>query len=95
MFTRNVCAYAELVLKVYSLLTFAFTFASTSPSKFNIAPMETPQRHRMGLDPFLTFYIDAMLNVDANANANVECEHTITSTLAFTSNVKKGFYGNK
>ena len=37
--------------------------------------------HRMGLNPFLTFYIDAMLNfdgdVDANGNANVKCEHTI------------------
>ena len=37
--------------------------------------------HRMGLNPFLTFYIDTMLNfdgdVDANTNANVKCEHTI------------------
>ena len=35
----------------------------------------------MGLNPFLTFYIDAMLNfdcdVDANANVNVKCEHTV------------------
>ena len=42
--------------------------------------------HKMGLNPFLTFYIDAMLNfdgdgdVDANANANVKCEHTIRLT---------------
>ena len=35
------------------------------------------QTHRMGLNPFLTFYIDAMLIIDANANANVECEHTL------------------
>ena len=38
--------------------------------------------HRMGLNPFLTFYIDAMLNfdddVDADAKANVKCEHTVT-----------------
>ena len=45
--------------------------------------METQTHtHRMGLNPFLTFYIDAMLNfdgdVDANANANVKCEHTIS-----------------
>ena len=26
------------------------------------------QMHRMGLNPFVMFYIDAMLNVDANAN---------------------------
>ena len=36
----------------------------------------------MGLNPFLTFYIAKMLNfdgdVDANANANVKCEHTIS-----------------
>ena len=33
--------------------------------------------HRMGLNPFLTFY---MLNFDGDidANANVMCEHTIT-----------------
>ena len=35
----------------------------------------------MGLNPFLTFYIYAMLNfdgdVDANTNANIKCEHTI------------------
>ena len=36
--------------------------------------------HGMGLNPFLTFYIDAMLNFDGeiDANANVKCEHTIT-----------------
>ena len=50
--------------------------------KFNTALMET-QTHtqRMGLNPFLTFYIDAMLNFDgdvnANANANVKCEQSI------------------
>ena len=64
-----------------------FAFASTSPSKFNISSMETQTHtHRMGLNPFLTFYIDAMLNfdgdVDANANANVKCEHTIKLSAA-------------
>ena len=45
----------------------------------------------MGLNPFLTFYIDTMLNfdgdVDANTNANVKCEHTISgkSALSLTS----------
>ena len=59
-------------LKVCSHLAFA----STSPSKLNIASMETQtQMHRMGLNPFLTFYINTMLNV--YANANVKCEHTI------------------
>ena len=58
-------------VKVCSHLTFAF--ASTSPSKFNIASMETQtQTHRMGLNPFLTFYIGV------DANANVKCEHTFT-----------------
>ena len=34
--------------------------------KLNIVSMETKtQTHRMGLNPFLTFYIDAMLNTDA------------------------------
>ena len=33
------------------------------------------QMQRMGLNPFLTFYIDAMLNVDTDVN--VKCEHTI------------------
>ena len=38
--------------------------------------METQtQTHRMGLNPFLTFYID----VDTNAKANVRCEHTLSS----------------
>ena len=36
----------------------------------------------MGLNPFLMFYIEAMLNfdgdVDANANVNVKCEQTLT-----------------
>ena len=38
------------------------------------------QMHRMGLNPFFTFYIDAMLNVDgdANADANVKSEHVFT-----------------
>ena len=68
-----------LILKVCSHLTFAFAFALMSPSKFNIASMETQtQMHRMGLNPFLTFYIVAMLNVDANANANIKCEETFT-----------------
>ena len=45
-------------LKECSHLTFAF--ASTSPSKFNIVSMETQtQTHRMDLNLFLTFYIDA------------------------------------
>ena len=53
--------------------------------QFNIALMEMQMHtHRMGLNPFLTFYIDTMLNFDgdvdanANANANVKCEHTIS-----------------
>ena len=51
--------------------------------QFNIALMETQMHtHRMGMNPFLMFYIDTMLNldgdVDANADANVKCEHTIT-----------------
>ena len=49
--------------------------------QFNIASMET-QMHtrRMGLKPLLTFYIDVMLNFDGDvdANANVECEHTLS-----------------
>ena len=59
---------------VCSNLTFAF--ASMSPSKFNIASMETQtqtQMHRMGLNPFMTFYIT--LNVDANAN--IKCEQPL------------------
>ena len=40
--------------------------------------METQtQTHRMGLNPFLMFYIDAMLNFDGDIDANVKCEHTI------------------
>ena len=74
--------------KVCSHLTFAFAFASTSP--FNISSMEMQTHmHRMGLNPFLTFYIDTVLNfdgdVDANANANVKCEHTI-KCLYFCTN---------
>ena len=62
-----------LILKVRSHLTFAF--APMFPSKFNIASMETQtQMHRMGLNPFLMFYIVAMLNVDRNANANIKCK---------------------
>ena len=53
-----------------------------------IALMETQTHtHRMGLNPFWMFYIDTMLNfdgdVDANANANVKCEHTITAPSRF------------
>ena len=32
----------------------------------------------MGLNPFLMVYIVAMLNADANANANIKCEQTFT-----------------
>ena len=71
-------------LKVCSHLTFAFV--STSPSKLNIASMEMQtQMHRMGLNPFLTFYIDAMLNVDTNANANGKCEHTFSMLLSIAT----------
>ena len=67
--------------KVCSHLTLAFAFASTSPSKFNIASMETQtQMHRMGLNPFLTFYIDG------DANANVKCEKTFTVLNVFRIN---------
>ena len=36
---------------------------------------------RMGLNPFLMFYVDAMLNFDGDvdANANVKCEHTFSN----------------
>ena len=69
------CSQDKSRVKLCSHLMFAFAFASTSPSKFNIASMETQtQTHRMGLNPFLTFYID----VDAKAKANVKCEHSIT-----------------
>ena len=46
--------------------------------QFNIA-LTQMHTHRMGLKPFLMFYIDAMLNFDddVDANANVKCEHTI------------------
>ena len=65
------------LFKLCSHLTFTFAFASTSPSKFNIASMETQtQTHRM--DP--QFYIDAMLNIDANAN--VKCECTMAHDIA-------------
>ena len=71
------------MFKVSSHLTFAFAFALTSPSKFNIASMEMQtQTHRIGLNPFLTFYIDAMLNVDANANAYIKCEQSIRVNYA-------------
>ena len=62
-------------VKVYSHLTFAFVFAfaSTSPSKLNIASMVSQtQTHRMGLNPFLTFYIDVMFNFNF--------EHTLRLT---------------
>ena len=96
---KSWCLYWRLCqcLKVCSHLTFAFAFASTSPSKFNISSMETQMHmHRMDLNPFLTFYIDAMLNfdsdVDANANANVKCEHTIMQYemewMGFRPNIK-------
>ena len=43
--------------------------------KFNIVSMETQtQMYRMGLNPFLTFYIHIMLNVDAN----VKCEQAFS-----------------
>ena len=42
------------------------------------------EMHRMGLNPFLTFYIEAMLNVDANANAKVKCEHTLNERVFLT-----------
>ena len=35
----------------------------------------------MGLNPFLTFYID----VDAKAKANVKCEHSITVICCWMS----------
>ena len=63
-------------------MTFAFA------ARFNIASMETQtqtQTHRMGLNPFLTFYIDAMLNTDTNAN--IKCEHTLS--IVFMKNGQK------
>ena len=42
------------------------------------------QMHKMGLNPFLMFYIDAMLNFDSDVDANVKCEHTITAICNFT-----------
>ena len=46
------------------ILCSHLTFASTSPSKFSIVSMETQTKtHRMGLNPFLTFYIHTMLNL--------------------------------
>ena len=61
---------------MFTHLMFTFVFASTSPSKFNIASMEKQtQMHRM--DP--QFYIDAMLNVDTNVN--IKCEHTMTHDI--------------
>ena len=77
------------LLKVCSHLTFAF--ASTSPSKFNIVSMETrTQMHRMGLNPFLTFSIDAVLNFDSDidANANVKCEHTLNQRVFYIFNTR-------
>ena len=65
-----------------SHLTFASAFSSTSPSKFNIASMEMQtQMQKMGLNPFLTFYID----IDANVNANVRCEHTFIHVIIHIS----------
>ena len=44
--------------------------------------METQtQMHRVGLNPFLKFYIEAMLNVDANANVKCELGFTAKQTL--------------
>ena len=78
MFGVKPCSH---VTSAFPCSHLAFAFASTSPSKFNIALMETQtQTHRMGLNPFLTFYIDV------DANANVKCEHSIT--------FKNGFCGN-
>ena len=72
-------------VKLCAHSTFAFAFASTSPSKFNIASMETQtQKHRMGLIPFLTFYIDVV----ANANAKLKCEHSFIQT--HVSSLKPG-----
>ena len=60
--------------------------------KLNIATMETQtQTHRMGLNPFLTFYIDAMLNVDANGNVPVNCEHTIKTIKLFDELIHQRF----
>ena len=79
-------------LKVCSHLTSAFAFASTSPSQFNIASMETQtQKHRIGLNPVLMFYIDAMLNIDANPN--VKCEHTITVCQGFCPRGRRAWRG--
>ena len=48
--------------------------------------METQtQTHRMDLNSFLTFYFDAMLNIDANVN--VKCEHTLS--IVFMKNKQK------
>ena len=66
----------------------AFVVASTSPSNCNIASMEMQtQMHGMVLNPFLTFYIEAMLNVDANAN--VKCKQTFTFVQLYSINVYK------
>ena len=57
--------------------------------QFNIALMEMQTHmHRMGLNPFLTFYLDAMLNFDGDvdANANDKCEHTIRLKVKFLQN---------
>ena len=58
-------------VKVCSHLTFAFALTS----KF-IASMERQtQTHRMGLNPFLTFYFDV------DTNAKVKCEQTFTLNI--------------
>ena len=57
--------------------------------------METQTHmHRMGLNPFLMFYIDAMLNFDGdvNANANVKCEHTLTKWLFISQTSSPGIW---
>ena len=64
----------EPYLRLCSHLTSAF--ASTPPSKFNIASMVT-QTQRMGLNPlsastFRLLFI--MLSFDGDANTDVKCE---------------------
>ena len=57
----------------------------------NIASMATQkQMHRMGLNQFLTFYIDTMLNVDANANIKSNL-FKVCSTLDVCINVTLKF----
>ena len=54
-----------------------------SPSKFNIASMETQtQTHRVGLNPFCVFDGD----IDANANSNAKCEQTLMRVCSIAVN---------